>query len=232
MVAYGVQTITGFGAMVISVPLGAQLMGINELLLLLLPLSIAQCGYIAIRHRAAIDWRLLARWIIPIMGTGTAVGAVLSGELSGVVLRRALAVLILVLSLFELYVLSKPDLERKALPVHSTALGLLGAGVMHGIYATGGPLLVYTVGRRVPDKAVFRSTLVIVWLLLNSALIAYFFFDGRYRSSHTANVALLLPGVIVGIIVGERLHTRLDGRRFRQVTFGFLAIAAIALLVR
>ena len=166
------------------------------------------------------------------MGTGTVIGAALSGVVSGDQLRKALAVLILTLSVFELYRLSKPALEDRPLGAPATAGGILGAGLMHGLYATGGPLLVYTIGRRVPDKAIFRSTLTVVWLLLNSALITYFVIDDRYTTGHLGNIAYLVGPVIIGIAIGERLHRALGGRRFRQLIFGMLAIAATALLVR
>lgn len=229
---YCVQTVTGFGAMVISVPLGALLLPIDELLLLLLPLSIFQCSYIAVRYRGAIDTTLLLRWIIPVMGLGTAIGALLAPQLSGQTLRRALAVLILLLALMELYVLTRRTTIRCPRSKATIVIGLLGAGLMHGVYATGGPLLVYSIESRVKDKSVFRATLTVVWLLLNTALVTYFAVDGRYQADHPQRIALLVPGVVIAIIVGQRLHERLDGKRFRIATYSLLAMAAIVLLLR
>ncbi len=229
---YCIQTISGFGAMVVAITLGAHLLEIRELLLLLLPLSVLQCGYITLRHRAAIDWRLLGRWIVPAMGAGTALGAALAGLLGSDQLRTLLAAIILILSLIELRRLSKSTTPSPPLAAPLTAIGIFGAGLMHGIYATGGPLLVYTIGRRVPDKAVFRSTLTIVWLVLNSALIGFFVVDGRYSINHFVHIAYLIPLVILGVFIGEHLHTALDGKRFRQFTLTLLAVAAITLLIR
>lgn len=230
--AYGVQTATGFGAGIVAVTLGAQLMDIREILLYLLPLSLLQCGYVASRNRAAIDWPLLGRWIIPVMGGGTVAGAVLASDIGGDTLRRVLAALILVLSLYELAALSRKDLVRRPIGAAGTFGGLVGAGLMHGIYGCGGPLLSYTVGRRGLDKASFRSTITVVWILLNIFLIAYFFADGRYRSEHATGIALLVPFVVAGVAAGELAFRRLGGRRFNQIIFALLALAALSLLIR
>ena len=59
--AYTVQTATGFGAMLVCVTLGAQLIGLEEVIRLMVPLSFLQTGYIVIRHRDGIDWGLLLK---------------------------------------------------------------------------------------------------------------------------------------------------------------------------
>jgi uncharacterized protein len=230
---YAVQTITGFGAVVVTVTIGAQVMEIRELVLLVLPLSIAQCSYIALRYRSVIDWSLLARWIIPFMGAGTMAGAALSGHLPEQVLRRILAGLILVLALFELAVMLRPAAgPRGTLGGGGRAAGLLGAGLMHGLYATGGPLLVYTIGRSDLEKSALRSTLMVIWLVLNIGLVSYFAVDGRYGLPQLEGLALLAPALVVGMVAGERLHHRLDGRKFRIAVFAMLALAAAILLAR
>ena len=61
--AFGVQTVTGFGSMLVAVTLGAHLVDIPTLLMLFLPLSLIQCGYVGVRYRAGIDWRLLLAMI-------------------------------------------------------------------------------------------------------------------------------------------------------------------------
>ena len=42
----------------------------------------------------------------------------------------------------------------------------------------------------------------------------------------------LLPGLPVGMLLGEYLHRRVDERRFKLAVYVLLVLAAIALLVR
>ena len=65
-VSYAVQTVTGFGSMVVCVTIGAHLMEIREVVTLAVPISLMQTGYIAARHRAGIEWSLLLLSLIHI----------------------------------------------------------------------------------------------------------------------------------------------------------------------
>lgn len=231
--AYGVQTATGFGAALISVTLGAHIAGVGDIVLYVLALSLVQCGYIAVRYRGAIDWSLLLKWIMPVMGAGTAVGAYVAGYLDSETLRRILGGLILVLSLAELVSsIRRRDKPAKPISPPATASGLFGAGLMHGVYAAGGPLLVYTMGRRNLDKSTFRTTITMVWVVLNIGLVAYHGVIGSYRREILETLPLLAPAMIGGVVAGELVFRRIEGPRFMQLVFGLLAVAACALLFR
>ena len=68
--AYAVQTAIGFGSTLICVTFGAQLIGLQEAIHLVVPISFLQTGYIVIRHRDGIEWRLLLSRVLPLMGVG------------------------------------------------------------------------------------------------------------------------------------------------------------------
>ena len=56
---------------------------------------------------------------------------------------------------------------------------LLGAGVVHGMFVSGGALLVVYAAATFRDKEVFRSTLAAVWVILNGLLMGKDFFQRR-----------------------------------------------------
>ena len=112
-----------------------------------------------------------------------------------------------------------------------TTAGLIGsAGVIHGIYASGGPVLVYALGRLNLTKGVFRATLAAVWLIFNVVLTTVYAVEGKLAEPLT--IARFLPIVLVGIVLGEALHHRVDERRFRIFVFLLLAFAGAALVIR
>jgi len=229
---YCIQTIAGFGSVLVAVTVAANFLPISTLLLFILPLSLAQCAYIGIRYHGAIDRRLLLRWIVPVMAVGTAGGAVVATQVSGDLLKRGLAAMILLLSAAEVVKRLRPSSSARDLGAVGRSLGLLGAGIMHGLYGTGGPLLVYTVGRIGLDKSAFRSTLTAVWLLLNIGLVGYFILDGRYSLDQLWLFAVFTPALILGVWLGEVLHRRIDGERFSSLVYIFLTVAAVSLLIR
>ena len=228
---YTVETAAGFGSMLVCVTFGAQLLDIREVVTLTVPVSILQSGYIALRHRGSIEWKLLLRRILPLMGAGLLVGFLAFRDVQSAWLRPAFGAMVLVLALRELWVLHRGRAEVRKNPPAASVLAMLFAGVIHGVYATGGPLLVYAVGREELDKHQFRSTLSAVWLVLSVALGVGFLLDGRYDASSGRDILVLLPAVPLGLLLGEWLHRRIDERRFKTTVFVLLVVAAISLLV-
>jgi uncharacterized membrane protein YfcA len=233
-VGYAVQTAAGFGSMLICVTFGAHLLGIERVVRLAVPLSFLQTGYIVLRHHDGILWPMLTRRIMPWMLAGMAFAFVALEGVGSAWLGLAFGLMVLALSVRELHRLRLAHPGSLVPPIarsKSTA-ALFGAGVVHGVYATGGPLLVYALGREAIDKKSFRSTLSVVWIVLNAVLLTRFALNGDYGVGILPEIMLLLPAVPIGIILGEWIHHRFDERRFKASVFGLLVAAAISLIIR
>ncbi|MGB5285556.1 MAG: sulfite exporter TauE/SafE family protein [Polyangiales bacterium] len=231
--AYVVQTATGFGAMLVCVTFGAQLIGLEEVIRLMVPLSFFQTGYIVIRHRDGIDWDLLLKRVLPLMAVGMAMAFLLLTRIGGPWLGLAFGVMVLALSARDLRQLRLGDASvDKPISKPASVAALLGAGVIHGIYAAGGPMLVYAIGREGLSKKAFRSTLSMVWIVLNLVLITRFVLAGDYDREVALDVLLLVPTVPLGILLGEWVHHKVDERSFKMAVLVLLVAAAISLIVR
>ncbi len=231
LVANAVQTAIGFGSMVICMTIAASFWPVLELPPLLVPLSIAQTGLVILRHHHAVDRRLLLRRVLPLMGGGTAVGLAIAGIAEASWVRPALGALILTLAGRELWRARLTEPPPPPSPAVSVA-ALLGAGVVHGVYATGGPLLVWALGREDLDRHTFRATLTAVWLILGVVLLATFVARDQVTAVTLTTSGLLAVPMLVGIGVGEAMHARVDEARFRTVVWGVLALAALPLIVK
>ena len=228
LLAYTLEAVTGFGSIVIALSLGALLLPIEQLLPVLVPLNIGMTGYLVWRHRAQIDRHLLLGTILPGMLAGTALGYLLLPYLDAALLKRGFGALILWFAGRELWRLR----HATALPVRPqwlTRLLTLGAGLSHGLFASGGPLLVYGLAGTTLDKARFRATLVSVWFTLNSLLTAAFLADGRLQPA-LPQVLAYAPLLLVGLWLGEHLHRRFDERHFRIAIYALLLVTGTLLL--
>ncbi|MFI8608922.1 sulfite exporter TauE/SafE family protein [Pseudomonas sp. NPDC077649] len=228
LLAYTLEAVTGFGSIVIALSLGALLLPIDQLLPVLVPLNIGMTGYLVWRHRAQIDRPLLLGTILPGMLAGTALGYLLLPYLDAALLKRGFGLLILWFAGRELWRLR----HAAALPLRPawlTRLLTLGAGLSHGLFASGGPLLVYGLAGTALDKARFRATLVTVWFSLNSLLTAAFLLDGRLQPA-LPQVLAYAPLLLLGLWLGERLHRRFDERHFRLVIYCLLLVTGVLLL--
>ena len=231
--AYMVQTATGFGGMLVCMTFGAQLIDLQKVIILMVPLSFLQTGYIAIRHSDGIDWGLLLRRVLPLMAAGMAVAFLLLTKVGGPGLGIAFGLMVLGLSARDLYYLrGAKAAAEKPIPRAASAAAMLGAGIIHGIYAAGGPLLVYAIGREGLGKKAFRSTLSMVWIVLNIILVTRFVLAGEYDREVALEILMLVTTVPLGIVLGEWVHYRVDERTFKLVVLVLLCAAAVSMILR
>jgi uncharacterized membrane protein YfcA len=229
--AFTVSAATGFGSIIISLALGLYLYPMPLLLPILVALDVILCAYLVWRYHASIDPAMLYGRMLPWMTAGLLLGLSLSLAASERALQRLFGVFVLVLSVRELLSLRHGHTNRRALTPAARAVGLAGAGVIHGVFATGGPLLVYVLGRAQLEKGTFRSTLAAVWLILDLVLLATYAGSGRMGVATLLSVVALLPSLLAATVLGEWAHDRLDERRFRVGVFALLMVVGLSIAV-
>ncbi|WP_152224053.1 sulfite exporter TauE/SafE family protein [Pseudomonas sp. SCB32] len=229
LLAYTLEAVTGFGSVVVALSLGALLMPIDVLLPILVPLNIAMTGYLVGRHWRLIDRALLLRTVLPGMLLGMGIGYLLLPHLDPLPLKRGLGVLLLWFAGRELWRLRANAPARGHTPTWMVRLATGAAGICHGLFASGGPLLVYALATRPLDKARLRATLVCVWFTLNGLLTLAFLLDGRLRPA-LPQVLAYAPLLLLGVWLGEHLHQRFDERHFRLAIHCLLLVSGTLLL--
>lgn len=231
LVAFATEAALGFGAMVISVALAAQLVPLDRLLPVMVPLNLCLSIYLAARYAPAIDRRFLARRVLPPVALGFPLGLYAFARLPGPTLVRVFGGFVVVLASLEL-VRALRRREAARLGAAAGVVLLFVGGVVHGAFSTGGPFVVYVTGREIDDKHVFRATLSALWVLLGAALcVSYAVAGGIGVESMSATAALALPAV-AGLLVGEWAHARVQAGTFRVALFVMLLVAGALLAVR
>ncbi len=228
--AYTTQAMTGFGSIIIALALGAHLYPLQQLLPVLVALNVPLCLYLVIRHRRHLQGRLLVTEILPWMGLGLGLGVLLAGVIRGQWLEQLFGLLVVVLASRELWRLRAPR-ARPAGGLTGMRLSLGGAGIVHGLYASGGPLLVHALGRRQLPPAAMRCTLMTVWLIFNSTLLVIYVWRGQWTQEVLAQTLWLLPLIPPGVVLGEWLHARVSVRGFYILLQVLLVISGLALMV-
>lgn len=226
-IAFTLEAITGFGSIVIALALGAQLVPIEQLVPILSTLSVVMSATMVWRHRSHIDRALLLRTVLPGMVLGTALGYAVRPLLDAGLMRQLFGVLIVWFASRELWRLRHAHAPVPRPQWLSQTLVVL-AGVTHGLFASGGPLLVYAASGMAVQKARFRATLVSVWLTLNTGLTVAFWMDGRLLPALPQAVAYL-PVIAAGFALGDWLHQRVSEARFRLAIYALLCITGILL---
>lgn len=229
LVAYTIEAVTGFGSLVIALSLAALVLPLPEVMPVLVPLSVLMSGFLAWRNRQHIDWRLLLRMILPLMLTGTLVGYLIHTGLDDELLKLLFGLLIVWFAGRELWRLAR-GVVAQAHPAWLSRALTFAAGITHGLFASGGPLLVYALAGTHLDKSRLRATMLSVWFTLNASLSMLFLFQGSLVPALPRTVTYV-PLLVIGILLGEWLHHRVDETRFRQIVYGLLTVTGALLIV-
>ncbi|RJQ77563.1 MAG: sulfite exporter TauE/SafE family protein [Desulfobacteraceae bacterium] len=231
LLAFTIQALSGFGSMIITATLGAHLYPLDLILPVAIPLDVCLNAFIVLRHRRRLQVRLLFQDIVPFMTMGLAVGIAVFALVQGIWLKRIFGLLVVAISCQQLRLLSSAAHIQTRMSAKAARLWFAGGGVIQGLYASGGPLVVYAADRLALDKTAFRNTLSALWLGANTVLLFSYILLGKMTPATLAMTAALAPVMIGGIILGEVLHRNMGQGRFRALIYILLLLAGATIVL-
>ena len=228
LVAYTMSGATGFGSAIVGVPLLAHLLPLAACVPLVTTLDVFGLTSIAWRHRANTVWPEFRR-IAPAALVGIALGATLLVNLPA---GPALVALGVFVTLYGSYVLLGARRLRRAPPWLAWPIGIVG-GVFSALFGSGGPVYIVYLSARIHDKAALRATAasivtLSVWLRVVLFLLAGVLLHARLLLL----IAGLIPVMAIGVLVGQRLHTRLSSAGVLRLIAALLVVNGVTLLAR
>jgi len=234
---HAIEAVTGFGCTVLALPFVTAVLGVRTGVPLLAILGWILALYIAITKRRSIDFKQYLL-ITAFVGLGLPFGMYAFRALDPFWLKKALAVFIIATSIWRLLrgfklrrTANCPAAPERKMPKAIAFPLLVLGGVIHGAFASGGPLIVLYAAAALPDKGRFRATLCLMWTTLNTVLIVSYAVSGIFVADFNKGLAAMAPFLLAGIVVGEKIHDKMDPVLFSQVVFGVLAVTGVIMLV-
>ncbi|MCB2187802.1 MAG: sulfite exporter TauE/SafE family protein [Deltaproteobacteria bacterium] len=231
LVAVANETFTGFAGTIITITLGANFLPLGQLVPAWVVVNLALNLYIVLRHRDQVAWGRLFRQIFPAMSLGIVTGAAVYPWVQDWDLKQFLGGMVVLFAGRELLLaLRRRGPARRPLAAWQAHLWQYLAGVVHAIYATGGPFLVYSMGGQDLPKSRFRSTICAVWVTCNLVLVTTFLFSHRLTSETLHLSGYMALAIVPGILGGQFLHEKADELVFRRIVYGLLVLAGAVLI--
>ena len=249
-----IQGITGFAGTILAMPPSLMLVGYDTAKPVLNVLGLLSGIYVFAGHRKHVCWGELKK-IVAVMAAGIVGGIFLKGFFAGRerVLYALLGLFVVCLSLQGLHKLwrdwlgtqedatagaeaaeAKAAAEGKAAgPDKAGPYLLLGlAGIVHGIFVSGGPLLIGYLTKRIQDKVSFRATISTVWVVLNTIILLDDIRSGLWNPELVKIQVASIPFLLAGMAVGSRLYAKMSQRLFMLITYVLLFVSGISLLIK
>ena len=234
IITHALETITGFGCTVLAMPFMVELIGLQKAKILLSTLALLLALYIVVTKYKKINIKEFGI-IILFVGLGMPLGLYLFKTFDPFWLKKALAVFIVISSVIQMKLLFFAKAEKQ-IPARRTwkdtfyyILLFLG-GIVHGAFASGGPLVVLYAARRLKDKGQFRATLCLLWTTLNTILFITYVHDKAITGESGTGILYMLPFLIGGIIIGELIHNKVNALIFKKIVFITLFFVGIIML--
>ena len=227
-VAEAVYVLLGFGAGLIAVgALALLLPELRDVVVVLLLVNLPAELWVVIRSRRDISWRGVLL-LFAAIAVGIPIGTwLLRWGRPEVLLTGLGGFLVAVGAAF----LVAPAPRARSWPGWTAPpVGLL-SGLLTGLFGTGGPPLVlyYQLGGL--PKAAFRANLMAIFLLMTAVRVPSYAAFGLITPVRLWSALAVLPAVICGAVIGNRIHLEIGEASFRRlVSAALLAIGLLLLL--
>lgn len=220
-----IQGITGFAGTLLAMPPSILLIGPDKAKAVLNIMAVVSSSLIVCQSFCRVDVHELLK----------ITAAMMAGMMIGIYVydRCPLSFLLPVYGAFIIAV-GLRNLRTRTAPVYSRRQGwavLLGAGIVHGLFVSGGALLVLYAAATFKDKDVFRSTLSAVWVILNALLMGKDYFSHVYDSSVMMLTVVGIVPLLGAICLGTAIHRRIDQTVFMKLSYGLLIISGAVLCI-
>ena len=220
--AAGVQSISGFGFALLSVPLMTLFVEPHIAVVVSTALGIVSTSYQAVRDRADAD-TVMAKRLILASSCGMPFGLVAFVDLSQDVLRAVLGVVILAVTI----VLGKGFTLKRESVHHEWIIGIV-SGVLATSLSTNGPPLAFLMHARKIEPDRFRATINRVFAVVGIASFVLFCLAGEVTGDALRASVIVLPTLVLALKVGLILRPRVNAKGFRVLVLVLMAMSGIS----
>lgn len=229
--AYVVRGMSGFGAGLVATPLLAFLLPISTVVPVTALVVFLLFILLTLRDRHQVLWDEFRRLVLPTL-VGVVGGLYLFTMLDNRLLLKLLGGFLVAYAAYMLLTqwvgMKQLRLSEKwALP-----LGFLGSFIDTLFGGGGGTLVVIYMHGRGVGKAEFRATLAVLWFVEMIARIGGYTLAGYYTPSTLALVAAMLPFMLLGTWLGEKINARISQETFTKILAAMLLLSGTSLMLK
>jgi uncharacterized membrane protein YfcA len=228
LLGHFIKGVTGFASALFSIPLLALFLDIKFVVPVFLLFDLVSGVILTSQNRRFID-KKSALLILSGLALGTAVGTHFLVSFGNDELKRAFGILVVLFALKLLFWDNgevKKSLSRAWAPVAGIFGGCTGA-----MFGLNGPPLVIYLTRQLGDKQVVRATLYGLFFADACYRLVLYSFKGLITIQVVRFSLYLTPFVLVGLLLGSRLHGRIGERLFRKIVASILLVTGTLLTI-
>lgn len=219
------QTVVGFGAPLISMPFMIVWLGAKTATPLSALVGLLTSVFVLIYYRSHFNLQAVIKLL-----AAAVIGVPVGTYLLNLVDARSLKILLGVIVIgYAFYSLASPKLPKLQGKFWEYVFGFF-AGIMGGALNTSGPIVVIYASFKQWKPEEFRSNLQGFFIVTNIVIMVSHYLSGNLDSQFAANVGWAIGGMLVAIVVGLVISSRVNEKIFRTLVIIVLIASGIQLL--
>ena len=226
VILFGVflQASVGFGT-VVTMPLGILLMGLGVTKPVVSFIALLTGLTVLITEYKYINWRELAK-MAGVMLVGVLAAQWIAGRVKMNFLLVIYGAVVIGIGVKKLF---WPATKPASKAVQNLALAV--AGIMQGLFVSGGSFLAVYAVERIPEKQELRATNNALWAILNTVMLALNFAGGQVDKKLLTMGAIAIIPMFLGTWLGGVFAHRIKQQTFLKMVYVILIASGIVLLV-
>jgi uncharacterized membrane protein YfcA len=226
LLAATVLAVGGFGSALVAIPLLALVLPIKTVVPLVLLQDFLASLLLGIRLRGDIDRREVVR-VVPSMLAGITAGVTLLVMVPARGMLFALGTLVVI---YGVYTLARGGTPLRLSRRWAIPAGLAG-GMVGGAMGVGGPIYVMYYSGRIEDPARLRASMSLTFLVSTGTRVALLAAAGLLLDVQLwGMLALMVPGMLAGLFLGQRIGRRLSRPRVMRLVAAMLVMSGTSVL--
>lgn len=225
-VANVIQAITGFAGTVLAMPPSIYLLGMDNAKVVLNVMALLSGLMIAVMSYHHMNKKEVIK-ICVCMVEGMAIGIQICKTVPSE------QILLIIYGVIILLIAGKNLLchRQRTLPKAFLLVILLLAGVIHGMFVSGGALLVVYAAQVLKEKEEFRATLAPVWVVLNSILLVSQVRQGVFTEGNIRLILISIIPLFMATWLGKKLVKKVSQKVFLNLTYVLLLVSGLSLIL-
>lgn len=219
--AFTLNAITGFAGGLITMPVGIYTLGVQDSIVVMNILGFLASAFLAFSQFKHINWKEVGK-IVPTMAVFLCCGIWLINNVPLDFLLRFYGAFIFLVGLIKLV---RP--VKRKLPEWVLWVVLAFAGLVQGMFVSGGACLVIYALQKMEDRLEFRATISMVWTFLNFGYALYAFFAWGFTSTVYEVCAVCIPLLIVSTLIGNYIAKKISQEAFLKFTYILLLFIGV-----
>jgi len=221
------QGLSGFGAILLAIPLLATFLDIKRVIPLTAMTGLATTILLLIQLRRSLQWKKIVPFLLGCL-PGIPIGVVFLKKVDKGTVEMVLGALLICYSVYS-FSTRKP--LKGTTKAWAYVLGFIG-GCLGGAFSASGPAVIVYTSLQGWSKDRLKAGIQGIFFVSGSLVVLFYILNGLVTLTVLKYFGVSLPALFLGTFVGSLFYGRIDDVQFRKVMFILLGLMGAFMIYR